>query len=264
MDTAKLMELMKNKKVALKQKAKTLKPNPGSNRYVLLPGWRKGEEYVWFHAFGQHFIKNAADDIQAVYPCLYHTYDGKACPVCEGLQQAIKAAPDNETVELLQKSRASGSYLMNVLALDGDEAGTPQILEVRKSVFTQMMDLLEEWAIGVFDPKEPQIIVINRDGKGLNTKYSVQISPKKHTLPANVLDKLNNLDDYVRQENEEQQRKAIGAINSVAGLLPPADIPRTSAAAEASLSAREAAADRPSLSSVELDAEIDELLGDIE
>jgi len=273
MDAAKLMQLMKNKKAALKQKAKTLKPNPGANRYVLLPGWRKGEEHVWFHEFGQHFIKNAADEIQAVYPCLEATY-GNPCPICEGLNRAMKATTDDETVELLKKAKAGQSFLFNVLSLDSDDAGTPQILEVRKSVFGQIVDLIEEWGAAVFDPEAPQIITINRDGKGLNTKYTVQISPKKHTLPSGVFGKINNLDEYVRQENEEQQRRALSAISSVAGLLPAAspaaDKPRTTASTIDSsdddlraLETRNAAAAKPSVADIALDDELDDLLGDL-
>lgn len=271
MDTSKLLALMKDKKAALKQKAKTLKPNPGANRYVLLPGWRKGEEHVWFHDFGQHYIKNGAGEIQAVYPCLDKTY-GNPCPICEGLAKAMRSAGDDETQALLKEAAAGQSYLFNVLALDTTEANTPQILEVRKTVFTQVVDLMEEWGAGVFDPSEPQIITINRDGKGLNTKYSVQISAKKHPLPAGVFAKLNNLDDYVKQENEEQQRRALTAINSVAGLLPPpqpsADVPRTSASvvgadADATAARRTAATSKPTSAEVALDAELDDLLGDL-
>lgn len=273
MDATKLMELMKNKKQALKQKAKTLKPNPGANRYILLPGWRKGEEHIWFHDFGQHYVKNAAGEIQAVYVCADKTY-GNPCPICEGLSKAIKLTSDDETVALLKEAASGQSYLMNVLALDADDDATPQILEVRKSVFGQFVDLIEEWGAAMFDPETPQIVTVNREGKGLNTKYTVQISPKKHTLPKGVMSKLNNLDDYVRQENEEQQRRALSAINNVAGLLPSAltgsDKPRTPALTDDSdaelrdlETKREAAVSKPSAADIALDDELDDLLVDL-
>lgn len=272
MDASKLMELMKNKKQALKQKAKTLKPNPGANRYVLLPGWRKGEEHVWFHDFGQHYVKNAAGEIQAVYVCADKTF-GNPCPICDGLSKAIKMTSDDETVKLLKEAASGQSYLFNVLALDADDDATPQILEVRKSVFGQVVDLIEEWGAAVFDSEAPQIITINRDGKGLNTKYTVQISPKKHTLPKGVFSKLNNIDDYVRQENEEQQRRALSAINSVAGLLPSKDTPATTTKMLAGSGGddelrdletkREAAVSKPSAADIALDDELDDLLGDL-
>ncbi len=268
MDTAKLMELMKNKKSALKQKAKTLKPNPGANRYVLLPGWRKGEEHVWFHDFGQHFIKNSAGEIQAVHVCTDKTY-GNPCAICDGLAAAMRSTVDDDMQALLKEAAARQTYLFNVLALDTSESATPQILEVPKSVFTQFVELIEEWGANVFDPSEPQIVTVSRDGKGLNTKYSVQISPKKHAMPAGVFSKLNNLDEYVKQENEEQQRRALTAINRVAGLLPSADVPRTAATTSIGMDAetvsarREAAVAAPTATEVALDDELDAMLGDL-
>lgn len=266
MDATKLMELMKNKKASLKQKEKTLKPNPGSNRYILLPGWRKGEEHIWFHDYGQHYVKNAAGEIQAVYPCQDKIYQ-QPCPVCEGLAHAMRGA-DEETTERLKEATSKQSYLFNVLALDGEDPETPKILEVGKSVFGQIVDLLEEWGLSVFDPEQPQIITINRDGKGFNTKYTVQVSPKKHALHASTLSKLNNLDDYVRQENEEQQRRALNAIGAVAGAAPalaaPSDVPATaSSVIDAGLDARlnaEASRSVVKDDDLALDAELDALL----
>jgi len=219
MDIAKLQELMKQKKAALKTTEKTIKPAPGANRYVILPGWRPAAPEVIYHEWGQHYIKDAAGQIQAVYPCEEATY-GKPCAVCQTLNAAIRSTADDETVELLKGARAAQSFLFNVLALDSADPNTPQILEVRKSVFTQILDTAEEWGPQMFDPANPQIIVINREGKGLNTKYSVQISPKRHAVPKSALERVHNLDEYVRQENEEKQNRALSAISNVAGMLP--------------------------------------------
>lgn len=277
MDPKKLAELMKAKKAALKPKGKTIKANPGANRYVILSGWRKGEEHIFYHEFGQHFIKNAADEIQAIYPCVDATY-GRPCAICSGIKSAMRQTTDDETVELLKKANASQTFLLNVLALDTSEPNVPQILEVKKTVFGQIVDLTEEWGAGMFDADNPQIIVINREGKGLNTKYSTQISPKKVPMPSGIFDKLNNLDDYVRQENEEQQRRALGAVNNVAGLLPMGaggDAPRTAAtsndspvtpAATSSVTVEDrngAEIARQTSGGMQLDEELDDLLSDL-
>lgn len=266
MDASKLMELMKAKKQSLKVKEKTLKPNPGSNRYVILPGWRKGEEQVWFHDFGQHFIKNAAGEIQAVYPCADKTY-GQPCAVCSGLAAGVRSAPDEETTKLLTDAKAQQTYLLNVLALDSAEPGVPMILEIKKSAFGQIVDIVEQWGMTVFDPEAPQVISIERAGKGLLTKYTAQISPKKHPVPAGVTALLHNLDEFVNQENKELQNRALNAINNVAGLLSspstaassPADIPRTSPSAVGSLSD----ATTTTTASPALSDELDDLLADL-
>lgn len=267
MDTAKLLELMKNKKAALKPKDKTIKPAPGTNRYIILPGWRKGEEHVWYHDFGQHYIKNAADEIQAVYPCNEAIY-GKPCPICESLNRAMHASSDDETTELLKKAKAGRSFLLNVLALDSEDPNTPQILEVRTTVFSQLVDAVENWAATIFDPEGAQIVTVERTGKGLNTKYAVQVSPKKQPVPKSVYEKLPNLDEYVQMESEEQKRKALSAISNVAGFLPApksADRPATAdldddapTGTAASFNAKQDA--KPS---VALDTELDDLLGEL-
>ncbi|MDR9847121.1 hypothetical protein [Herbaspirillum huttiense] len=229
MDLEKLKSLMAAKKQSMKKTEKTVKVSPGKNRIRLLPGWRKGEEHVWFHDFGQHFIKDAADQIQAVYVCTSATFETR-CPVCEALANATRAAGDDTVAETLEKAKASRTVLVNALMLDSNEPNTPVILELKRGVFAELVTIVEEWGASVFDLDNGQEIVINREGKGLNTKYSAQISPKKYPVPAAALTKLNNLDDYVKQESEEQQRRALGAINSVAGIAPPgADVPLTSA-----------------------------------
>ncbi len=222
MDYAKLQELMKQKKAALKQKQKTLKPENGTRRFVILPGWRKGDEHIYFHEFGMHFIKDAAGELKAIYPCLDATY-GRPCPVCDGVAAAIRATTDDSMVKILEEAACGlkkQKYLLNVLALDSTDPDVPQILEVPKTVYKEIVELMGGWSESIFDPNEAQIITISRDGTGLLTKYSVQVSPKKHPIPKGVMAKLNNLDDYVAQENEEAARRAIGAINNVAGLLP--------------------------------------------
>lgn len=273
MDTAKLMEMMKQKKAALKTKDKTIKPQPGTNRYVLLPGWRKGEEYVWYHDFGQHYIKNAADEIQAVYPCNEAIF-GKPCPVCEGLNRAQHAAADDETVELLKKAKSSRRHLVNVLALDSEDPNQPQILELTTTTFTQLLEAVEEWAATVFDPEEPQVFTITREGKGLNTKYSVQVSPKRHVMPKGVNAKIANLDEYVLQESDEQKRKALSAIASVAGIGMTSDKPATTlsltssgstiAEAEDDADGGIAVASPKAKTKAALDDDLDSLLGDLE
>ncbi|WP_152881139.1 regulator [Duganella sp. FT27W] len=209
---------MAAKKAAMKVAEKTVKIEPGKNRIRLLPGWRVGEEHVWFHDFGQHFIKDASDKIQAVYMCASATHD-RDCDVCKALTQAGVAAADDATSEVLAKAKASRTVLINALMLDSKEPNTPVILEIKRGVFGQLVDIIEENGALVFAENGNEII-INREGKGLNTSYTAQISLKTYTVPPAALAKLNNLDEYVKQESAEQERRAIAAVNTVAGMLP--------------------------------------------
>lgn len=230
-DMEKLRASLKGQKAAMKVRGKTIKPQPGENRYHLLPGWKDGEEHIFHRHFGQHFVKDEKDVLQAVYLCLEATH-GVECPVCVGLQRATRVTTDDETLQVLEKAKAGKVVLLNVLALDSEDPNTPVILEVKQSVYRAIVDGCEEWDGAPLMPTGNQI-VIKREGKGLQTKYSVSISPKTHTAPAAAYERINNLDEYVKQESDENQRKAIGAINAVAGLLgaPGGDKPRTASAA---------------------------------
>lgn len=265
MDKAKLQALMRDKKQALKKKDKTIKAGPGANRFVLLPGWRVGDEQVWWHDFGMHYIKDESDQIKAVYPCAKSTY-GKECPICDGLHKAMRSTTDDDTLKVLKEAASGKSYLVNVLALDSDSPNVPQILELRPSAYAQIVDLMEEWADTIFDGDEAQIMVINRDGKGLNTKYTVQMSPKKYSLSRFDPKQLHDLDDYVKQESEEQMRLTLSAINSVAGFLPApsaADKPRGTPADWADSSATHNAAEDGRVSDIALGDELDHLLDEL-
>lgn len=227
-DMDKLKALMAAKKQSMKRVERAKGFNPGKNRIRIALGWRAGEEHVWYHDFGQHFVKDAADQIQAVYLCTDATY-GKPCEVCSTLRTALKHTHDDHTSKILAKAAAGKSILINAFHLDSDQPNTPQVTTVKPKLFGQLIEMLEEnGPDAFFSLTEGHEIVVNRDGKGLDTTYTATMAIKKGTpIPAAAMKNLTNLDEYVKQESEEQQRKAIGAINTVAGFLPAPGTPAT-------------------------------------
>lgn len=215
MNLSELLQKAKDKSNAIKAKSKTIKPKAGDNNYVLLKGWRKDDESQFWHDFGLHYIKGEDGQLKVVYPCNDKIH-GHTCPICQALLQAGKQASTDEQLDLIEQATSKQSYLLNVLALDEDP-NNPQILEVGKSVFGQILEVLQEWGADIFDEKEARIVKITREGSGLTTKYTVQAGNKKHTIPSGVFDRLNDLDDYVKQESEENMRKALYTIGEVSG-----------------------------------------------
>ncbi len=168
-----------------------------------------------------HFIKDANGDLQSTYVCLDKTF-GKDCLICGALKQAANMATTEAQVEALKECGSRQTYLMNVLALDSDRPNDPQILEVPKTVFSAIFDVLAKWGARLFDPNGSQVIVINRNGSGMNTKYTVLPDAETKPVPPQVYEKLNNLDEYVSQENDERLQRSLGHVQQVVGLLPPA------------------------------------------
>lgn len=229
MDTAALTALMAKTKANLKKSEKTVKLGPGKNRIRLLPGWRKGEEHLFFHNYGKHFIKDAAETLQAVYLCNNVTH-GAECKVCSALAIAGRAAGDDVTLNLLAECKPTRKVVINALMLDSAEPNTPVPLELSTSTFEQLVDIVQAWGASVLDPAAGQEIQISREGKGLNTTYTVTILPAVYKVPPAALAKLTNLDEFSKEEGDEQLHRAIAAINDIAGIMPAGsgrDVPAT-------------------------------------
>lgn len=225
-----LLELLKQKKqdLAAGNRRKTIKPADGTGRYRILPSWR-GAGQAFYHDFGQHFVKDATGKILAIYMCAEKTY-GKACEVCDMIREGTKSASDDHTMKLLKDAGAGGRILVNALHLDGPTPTEVQILELAPTAFASIVNIALEWeeaGESIFDEAKGKDILITRAGTGLLTKYSVQVAAKAAVLPAGVMAKLHNLDEYVNQVSGEQQMRALNGVRSVAGLLS-APAPRAS------------------------------------
>lgn len=214
-----IMDIVRAKKQAIQAESgrrdKTHKPQNGKNRYRILPGWRKEDDPTFYHDFGQHFIKNTEGELQTVYVCSEKTFNND-CPICREIQRAISSAKDDSVLKALTEAKSKGRVLMNALHRDGDNPDAPVILDLTPGTFAQVLNIMEEWG-DITSLDEGIDIVIERSGKGINTEYNVQPAAKSKPVPASVLDKLYNLDEYVQQEFDAGKNKALAALSAVAG-----------------------------------------------
>ncbi|MEZ2310849.1 hypothetical protein AB6809_29815 [Paraburkholderia sp. RCC_158] len=228
MTTQSLMDLLAKRKAATGGQ-KTIKPKTGRNRYRILPGWRKNGDPTFYHDFGQHFIKDAAGAVKAVYVCVDKTF-GRPCEVCDAVAQGIQMSTDDLTKKRVEDAKASGRVLLVVLELDGTQPTVPQILEVAPTVFNGnkgvggIINLFDEWP-NMLDPVNGNDIIIEKSGAGMDTRYAVQIAGASKPVPPDALTKICDLDAYVQQENDQAHQRALLSVRSVAGLPPPAATP---------------------------------------
>lgn len=265
-----LMAAVKAKKQSMVRRERAVAFKPGKTRIRVAPGWRKGQEHIFWQDFAQHFIKDAAGDIQAVYVCVDGTY-GKPCNVCAAVKHAIRLAGDDETTKLIAQSSSGKTTLINAYHLDSDDPHTPKVTQVPSTLLTQLFEILEtNGGEPFFDLEKGHEITVVRTGTSKNdTRYQATMSIKPGTpIPAASLSRLTNLDDYVAQESEEQERRAIAAVNTVAGILPAPTVPASTASSltappVAPILARPAAASAAAATTVALDEELDDLLGSL-
>lgn len=226
MDVAKLLANAKKKKDEIKNRDATIKPKPGLNRYVLLPDWNKERSENFFVAFSQHFIKDYGKLTQdgkpemTVHVCMSGTF-GEECPICDAISEAgrlISSTATDEQIKTLEEAKAGTGYLMNVLEVDehGKHDGQPKILQLGKLALGSILEMMEDWGEAIF--VEHQVVQISREGTGLNTKYTVLPGSKKIAVDQEVIDRATDLDDYIKQANEEKKRLALNAIRAAAGI----------------------------------------------
>jgi hypothetical protein len=219
LDLAAMKAKLAQTKAGLKRAGTTIKPKPGKNDYVVLPPWTMEGDYAgqWHHNFGTHFIRDEADQLQATYICVNRTHD-KPCDVCNTMAEAQRTvgAANPQLAELIKKAYAAQQFLVCVLPLNGENPDTPQVLTLGRTAFEQLTSIVDDWMESVFDPTSPQIITIERTGTtAKDTRYMVSVAPKKHSFKKKV--EPINLAEFVKQESEAAQKKAVLALRSVAG-----------------------------------------------
>lgn len=200
---------------------RTVKLNPGKTVIRVLPGWRKNDA-TFFHAFGQHYIKRPAPDangksIAAVFVCSAATH-GQPCEVCSAIEQGIMGARDPVVLKALNDSKAGRKFLVNVLVRSGQDPNTPVVMELPKTVFDAIMNMVGMYGEAFFDPARGVDLIIDKSGKDLGTKYQVFPSPQSKPYDPSVLSNLPNLDEFVRQE-EEARVRALTAVSATAGFV---------------------------------------------
>ena len=223
-------DVLKKKRQELNEKnrPKAEKLRDGRNRYRLLPGWRKNGDPTFDHSFGQHFIKDASGAVTAVYLCTSHTF-GQSCQVCDAIRSGLRSKPDSATEELLKEAGASKQILVNMLHRDGKEPNKPMVFGLPASVYEDMFKIIEQYwedGINALDLDNGIDFIIERTGSGIGTRYSVMVAPKSSPVSKDVVERLVDLDEYVKQESDQGLAKALAAMSNVSGLLAaPAAVP---------------------------------------
>jgi len=217
-----LLALLNKKKqeMAASRRSRTAKLPDAGSRWRILGSWRGADQPFW-HDFGQHYVKDAAGAMQAVYVCTEKTF-GRPCVICDAVKQAIGGATDEGTMKLAGEAKSAARVLVNALQLDGKEPHKVEILELPPTVFELLIAICAEWeeAGETVLGASGKDIIINRTGTGKNTKYTAQVGAKTTAVPAGVCDKLHDLDEYVAQESTEAQTRALNSVRAIAGMLP--------------------------------------------
>ena len=237
----------KQKEIASKRGgfARPSKPKTGKTRYRILPSWRymkdgtftppaEGEdpEMPW-HDFAQHWIKANKGDKKplATFICTEKTFD-RDCDVCMAIDKAktiAKNSGDLAMEELMDEAKAGQTFLMNAVVIeDGKSIEDCEVvlLQLGSTAFDQILTIATEYAgdgEDIFCAEKGIDLLITRSGTGFDTKYTAMAKEKGSVpVPASVLAKMHNIDEFVTQDNEKAQVKALNSVAKLAGIEAPA------------------------------------------
>jgi hypothetical protein len=159
-----------NKYMALLKKLEETKsdsgfwrPNTGLNTIRILP--EVGTMEFFFVEAGRHYVGETS------YDCPKLNSGGtERCPLCEVNQMLYEAGEKEEA----KKWRVGKSYLMNIV-VRGKESEGPKVYSAGQIVFGQIAGLIGDPDVGdVSDIEEGFDLKLNRDGEGLDTRYTTR------------------------------------------------------------------------------------------
>lgn len=203
--------LDRGKNKAQQGKQRTVKPKPGKSVWRILTGWNKSEPHLFFHAYGQHFIKDANGKVKAVVGCQDKSFD-MPCEVCAAINDAMRNCESDAMRNKIGESRSTQRFLMNAIDVDTDPTKVV-ILEVGSGLFNDILANIGE-DHSIIDKDEGRDIVITRDGTGLNTRYSLAVRGKDKSIsvPESAYMEMYDLHEYVNEDFEASQNKALAVL----------------------------------------------------
>lgn len=229
-DTAALLARIKQQKAKYSRSVnKTVRPKEGKTRIRLFiaPSMSTDDHPFGERDLGVHWIKTQVNGKPvAVIGCQEIVYD-KPSLINPIIDQAARAAVDDETLAIVKEWKARKSVLINAIIRDGADASEkPQILELTPTTWGNVLSILESYIedgrADVLDPKSGVDLIIQRTGKGFDTEYTVMVAPSSKPIDPKIVNEAINLDDFIANEFfKGEEQKAINAMTSAVGLDTP-------------------------------------------
>lgn len=147
-------------------------PKKGETAHFrLLPPVKGMPEGAFFVQIAFHFLKRLGGPNDIVCPRLTFAKN-EPCPICE-LRSKLLADGEEQIANLLRPSK---KYLMN--AVVREEGEKPVVYDCRTTAFQQIVGIIGEYGVDIFDLEEGWDLSVRRDGEGLNTVYNVMVHAK--------------------------------------------------------------------------------------
>ncbi len=185
-------EAMKKKRAEIGQ-GKYWEPKEGKNQIRILPPY--SEDGVWMFELSLHYGFVDEEGRKRAYPCL-RQWKKQRCPGCDAISELKKVDGGGKAADRL---RPKPKYYVNLI---DRRVGEDKVFIYGFSgkAINEILsyDDDEEDYGDITNPKKGFDIVVEKEGSGLKTRYSIRIKPK--SVPAGKFPELYNLEEEVPTE----------------------------------------------------------------
>ncbi len=229
------------------------KPAPGKNVVRVLPPWT--DEGVFANQFYRevHQHWNVAGEDTGPTLCPKKTPEAstdKDCPICDFVEQLRARKNDVEAQELAKELRAKLAYFVSIVDINDPVYSAKDIAEWKKdrpdsecpfeagdvkiqcyaatsTTFDAILNIVLANEMDITDLSEGYNVVITKQGKGLQTKYTVTPELKKTKAPQvtaetklpdlSKIGKVPSFDDMLKSLGEGPATKFAGLLTAGTG-----------------------------------------------
>tara|TARA_R100001079_G_scaffold43722_1_gene22107 strand:- start:129 stop:1037 length:909 start_codon:yes stop_codon:yes gene_type:complete len=217
----------------------------GKTYFRLLPG--KVDPMEFEEIIGIHWIKGPDGKVITTVGDRGICY-GEPCPVREAISQYMEISRNNGDDDAVKRAKdmlAKARHFANIVVVKApgefqkDKAVLAEFAETAwDSLLSQLEEHIEDLADdvdltkeGPFAFEDGLVFMIERSGSGLDTSYTVGISPKKAPLKPAIMEDAMDLASYKRAQFTDGVKKAMSALAAMSG-IDPAEIAKRLAAPE--------------------------------
>lgn len=222
------IEAARSKIAASRSKGmKTYKFPVGKTLFRILPlSANPGEQFE--RRYGKTYLKSF--DEKSFFGIIdrHITYDEPSDPIRELIFDAMRQAPDEDVKKHYRSMLAYPRYVFNALILNdpNQDKTTPVLIDVSEKAFDTIMNQFMIWSeddenYDLAGLQTGHIFACERAGSGKDTTYQFAATPKQAPLDAKILEKVVDLDEWIKSQAEgleQQALKFLGQVNGSVGI----------------------------------------------
>ena len=233
------------------QSARFWRPSDGDNAIRIMPDWTVEPPFdgQFWREVAQHWGVSPDQKGPILCPLATPYLEGE-CPICQFVEDLRADKNDVKAQELAKEVRAKKAFLINIVDCNDEtynakdvaeykkarpdsdvpfEAGDPkiQVYDCPKTIFDQILNIIMTNDMDITDLEKGNDVVINRQGKGLTTRYTVTPKLKATSSDVSAYAELPQLERVGYNMGFDDMMKLLseGVGGDFAALLPSGDTP---------------------------------------